>query len=99
MMTVETTLIDAIVNIELQRDAGRQIDQHVLIHVTEGDGNKAYWVVQNVNFPSMVELVDHYLNNPLVTKDGDEITLTAPLLPVCAGNVSSAQWAENQVLI
>lgn len=78
-----------------ERDAGRQIDQHVLIHVTDDDGKKSYWVVQNVNFPSMVELVDHYLNNPLVTKDGDEITLTVPLLPVCARNGEYAQSADE----
>jgi hypothetical protein len=67
----------------IYRDRDRQ-DQHVLIHLTTDDdtGEPSYWVVQGVVFRSLVELIDMYQCTPLTTKEGDEITLTVPLMPV-----------------
>lgn len=72
----------------IYRDREKQ-DQHVLIHmsINEDTGTRAFWVVANIEFRSLVELVDFYQSSPLTTRDGDEITLTVPLLPVCIAHI------------
>lgn len=74
---------DKLAHYMLCRDRARQ-DQHVLIHLTVDDvtGERSYWVVPNVTFRSLVELIDMYQCTALTTKEGDEITLTVPLMPV-----------------
>eukprot|EP01134_Creolimax_fragrantissima_P000559 CFRG0559T1 len=56
------------------------LDQHVLLRTSpEEQEKKEYWLVDTPRFSSMLDLIEYYKSNPLMTADGDEIVLTQPL--------------------
>ncbi|KNC87468.1 hypothetical protein SARC_00403, partial [Sphaeroforma arctica JP610] len=76
------------------------LDQHVLLRTSPDneEGKKEYWLVDTPRFTSMLDLIEFYQNNTLLTADGDEMVLTRPLgaVPVLTNEqgISLYDWYD-----